>query len=173
MDLKELRDILRILERHDIADFTLEQGEVKLRVRRGGESARSAAGSRRLAPCGAPGEEYPPSAASEGGRNQAGSSAGDKAAAAARTGREAAAGENQFIITSPIVGTFYRAPSPDAAPYVEVGSRVPKGAVVAIIEAMKLMNEIECEVSGTVAAVLVENAQPVEYGSPLFLIDLA
>ncbi len=74
-------------------------------------------------------------------------------------------------VRSPMVGTFYKAPSPDAEPYVTVGSKVKKGTVLCIIEAMKLMNEIESEVSGTVVKVLVENAQPVEYDQPLFLIE--
>ncbi len=74
-------------------------------------------------------------------------------------------------ITSPIVGTFYRAPSPDANPFVEMGARVSKGQVLCIVEAMKLMNEIESDVDGTVVKILVENGQPVEYGEPLFLIE--
>ncbi|GBE02215.1 MAG TPA: acetyl-CoA carboxylase biotin carboxyl carrier protein [Nitrospirae bacterium] len=76
-----------------------------------------------------------------------------------------------FTVTSPIVGTFYRATSPETDPFVNVGSRVNKGQVLCIIEAMKLMNEIECEVDGVVVRVLVENGQPVEYGEPLFLIE--
>ncbi|HKJ02322.1 MAG TPA: acetyl-CoA carboxylase biotin carboxyl carrier protein, partial [Longimicrobiales bacterium] len=74
-------------------------------------------------------------------------------------------------ITSPMVGTFYRAPAPDAPPYVEVGSKVSEGQTLCILEAMKLMNELECEVSGTVVEILVENAQPVEYGQVLFRVD--
>jgi acetyl-CoA carboxylase biotin carboxyl carrier protein len=74
-------------------------------------------------------------------------------------------------ITSPIVGTFYRAPSPDANPFVEMGATVSKGQVLCIVEAMKLMNEIESDVDGTVVKILVENGQPVEYGEPLFLIE--
>jgi acetyl-CoA carboxylase biotin carboxyl carrier protein len=73
-------------------------------------------------------------------------------------------------VTSPIVGTFYRAPNPDAEPYIKVGDAVERGQVLCIVEAMKLMNEIECDVRGTVVKVLPENAQPVEYGEPLFLI---
>ncbi len=76
-----------------------------------------------------------------------------------------------FTVTSPIVGTFYSAPSPDDPPFVEIGAEVRKGQVLCIIEAMKLMNEIESEVDGILARVLVENSQPVEYGEPLFLID--
>ncbi|MDH5590174.1 MAG: acetyl-CoA carboxylase biotin carboxyl carrier protein [Gemmatimonadota bacterium] len=74
-------------------------------------------------------------------------------------------------VTSPMVGTFYRAPAPDAPNYVDVGSRVTKGDTVCIIEAMKLMNELECEVSGSIAEICVENAQPVEYGQVLFRVD--
>jgi acetyl-CoA carboxylase biotin carboxyl carrier protein len=81
--------------------------------------------------------------------------------------------ETQRLITttSPIVGTFYRSPSPDAPPFVDAGARVKKGQVICIIEAMKLMNEIESEVEGVIVRALVENGQPVEYGEPLFLIE--
>ncbi len=80
-------------------------------------------------------------------------------------------GKKYHEIKSPIVGTFYRAPSPDAEPYVKVGDEVFPGTVLCIVEAMKLMNEIESDVHGIVAKILVENAQPVEYGQPLFLIE--
>jgi acetyl-CoA carboxylase biotin carboxyl carrier protein len=76
-----------------------------------------------------------------------------------------------YEVKSPIVGTFYRAPAPDAAPFVQVGSHVDSGSVLCIVEAMKLMNEIECDVAGTVAKILVENGQPVEYDQTLFLIE--
>ena len=74
------------------------------------------------------------------------------------------------FVTSPLVGTFYRAPSPDMSPFVDVGTRIKKGQVLCIVEAMKLMNEIESEIEGAVVQVLVENGQPVEYGEPLFKI---
>jgi acetyl-CoA carboxylase biotin carboxyl carrier protein len=76
-------------------------------------------------------------------------------------------------VASPIVGTFYRAPAPDAAPFVEVGARVRKGQVLCVIEAMKLMNEIESEMDGVIARILVDNGHPVEYGEPIFLVDPA
>jgi acetyl-CoA carboxylase biotin carboxyl carrier protein len=78
-----------------------------------------------------------------------------------------------ITVTSPIVGTFYRSSSPDAPPFVDGGQRIKKGQVLCIIEAMKLMNEIECETDGIVVKALVENGQPVEYGEPLFLIEPA
>jgi len=74
-------------------------------------------------------------------------------------------------VTAPLVGTFYRASSPDAPPFVDVGAKIKKGQVLCIVEAMKLMNEIESEVDGVIARILVENGQPVEYGEPLFLIE--
>jgi acetyl-CoA carboxylase biotin carboxyl carrier protein len=87
--------------------------------------------------------------------------------------QEQVSSENEGLleVTSPMVGTFYSAPSPDADPYVEVGQRVGAGTVLCIIEAMKLMNELESEVGGTIVKIMVENAEPVEYGQVLFLID--
>jgi len=92
--------------------------------------------------------------------------------AAAQTENEAAApgDENLHPVTSPIVGTFYRAPNPDADPYVKVGDFVEQGQTLCIVEAMKLMNEIESDISGTVVRVLTENAQPVEFGESLFMV---
>jgi len=80
--------------------------------------------------------------------------------------------DNIYVIKSPLVGTFYRAPSPDSPPYVEVGDEVKKGDILCIIEAMKIMNEIESEVDGKIVEILVENAQPVEFGQALFKIEV-
>jgi acetyl-CoA carboxylase biotin carboxyl carrier protein len=88
--------------------------------------------------------------------------------AGAATAAEPSAEEELHLITSPIVGTFYRSPAPNADPFVKVGSRVEPDTVVCIIEAMKLMNEVQAEAAGTVAKIYVENGQPVEYGQPLF-----
>ncbi|WP_172958224.1 acetyl-CoA carboxylase biotin carboxyl carrier protein, partial [Thermus scotoductus] len=99
----------------------------------------------------------------------------DLAPAAGAPGLEAQEAKDECAgcveVRAPIVGTFYRAPAPDAPPYVEEGDRVEKGQVLCIIEAMKLMNEIESEVSGIVKKILVKNGEPVEYGQPLFLIQ--
>jgi acetyl-CoA carboxylase biotin carboxyl carrier protein len=159
MDIKEIREILKLLEKHEISDFTLQRGDNRIRVRRG------------------QGMEGPVEATHRAIQMQP-VSAGPLPQYPVFPGEETAAedsltvGEKQFLVTSPIVGTFYRASSPESPPYVEVGSPVSKGAVLCIVEAMKIMNEIECEVSGKVSSVLAENAQPVEYGQPLFIIDL-
>jgi len=87
--------------------------------------------------------------------------------------RETSAESALLEVASPMVGTFYRAPAPDAPPYVEIGDRVSEGQTVCILEAMKLMNELECEVSGTIREICVENADPVEYGQVLFRIEPA
>ena len=103
------------------------------------------------------------------------SPAAGSAPAPASGGAEAAPAkdENVVEITSPMVGTFYRAPSPEAPPYVEIGSQVRKGQTLCILEAMKLMNELEAEIDGVIRAILVENTDPVEFGQPLFLIEPA
>jgi acetyl-CoA carboxylase biotin carboxyl carrier protein len=95
------------------------------------------------------------------------------APAATPAAAPAAVAGNLLEIRSPMVGTFYRAPSPEAPPYVEVGSRVSKGQTLCILEAMKLMNELEAEHAGVIREILVENSEPVEYGQPLFRIEPA
>ncbi|MGD8352737.1 MAG: acetyl-CoA carboxylase biotin carboxyl carrier protein [Pseudomonadota bacterium] len=157
MDIKEIREILKLLDRHGIQDFTLQRGDNKIRVCKGSNPPEASEVRYREAPT----VEAPST------RAAAGASAPPPAA------DQLNVGDNQFLVTSPIVGTFYRAPSPESPPYVEVGATVSKGAVLCIVEAMKIMNEIECEVTGKVSTILVENAQPVEYGQPLFIIDLA
>ena len=159
MDIKEIREILKLLERYEIRDFTLQRGDNRIRVRRG-SAAEELVGAR-LGVVQARETHLEPAA------QEVTASVGEPA-----RGDSLTVGEKQFLVTSPIVGTFYRAPSPESPPYVEVGSQVSKGAVLCIVEAMKIMNEIECDVSGKVSAILAENAQPVEYGQPLFIIDL-
>ena len=158
MDIKEIREILKLVDRYGVQDFTLQKGDTRIRIRKGGIVEEPVAVRTREVPV----QEAPARAASP---------APTEATAAADD--TLAVGENQFLVTSPIVGTFYRSPSPESPPYVEVGSTVTKGSVMCIVEAMKIMNEIESEVSGKVSSVLVENAQPVEYGQPLFIVDLS
>ncbi|NOY87114.1 MAG: acetyl-CoA carboxylase biotin carboxyl carrier protein [Deltaproteobacteria bacterium] len=156
MELKEIREILKLIEKFGIQDFTLQRGDSKVRIRKGGtETGRVMAPLYQAPPSSEPvSGSLPPPVPPE-------------------PSESLTVGENQFLVTSPIVGTFYRAPSPDRPSYVEVGQVANKGTILCIVEAMKIMNEIECEVNGKISAILVENAQPVEYGEPLFIIDLA
>jgi len=161
MDIKEIREILKLLERHGVQDFTLQRGDNKIRVRKNGFVEERTQVRFREVPVA---ETQPPAVQT--------AAAGSGAPTPALAADQLPVGENQFLVTSPIVGTFYRAPSPESPPYVEVGSTVNKGKVLCIVEAMKIMNEIECEVTGKISAILVENAQPVEYSQPLFIVDL-
>jgi acetyl-CoA carboxylase biotin carboxyl carrier protein len=146
MNLKEIREILELLKGSDVSEFELGRGDTVLKLRRGAPPAVYSPPA--LAPAPAPSASPGP----------AGPAAEPKAAPKPA----------HKEIVSPIVGTFYRAPAPDAAPFVEVGARVVKGQVLCIVEAMKIMNQIESDTTGTIAAILVENAQPVAYGQPLF-----
>jgi len=140
-----IRELVAIMRDEDLAEIEVRRWFTTVRVRRpGAEPAVVAA-----APAAAP----------------------DTAAEAAEEAAEAAATARLVPISSPMVGTFYRSPAPDADPYVEENSRIEMGQTVCIVEAMKLMNEIESEVSGRIAKILVENAQPVEYGQALFLVE--
>jgi acetyl-CoA carboxylase biotin carboxyl carrier protein len=152
LDISDLKEILRILEAQDITEFELEQDGVKLRVCRSSGAGAVAAVTSHLVPA-APATAAPPGA--------------PPAPEAAAPGEPAA---NGTLVKSPIVGTFYRAPDPNSPPFVSVGDRVKVGQVLCIIEAMKLMNEIEAEVAGEVLKVHPENGQPVQYGDPLFTV---
>jgi len=154
MNLKEIKDLIELLKDTDIAELEIERSGVKVRIRKGGDVTF---------PPSMPRMEYPPAAIIAPAVPAA--PAAENAVEPSRT--------NQIRVTSPIVGTFYRSSSPDKPSYVEVGDVVKKGQVLCIIEAMKLMNEIESESSGKIVQVLMENGQPVEYGQPLFVIEPA
>ena len=157
MDLKELKEILQILEEKEIAEFELEEEGMKLRIRKAAVvSSNHAAGPGSAAPF----VSLVP--------HPAGSAA---VAAAAPTPAPAAPEASDLVLVrSPMVGTFFRAPDPNSPPFVNTGDRVKVGQVLCIIEAMKLMNEIEAEVAGEIAKVHHENGQPVQYGEALFSI---
>ena len=146
MNLKEIREILELLKGSDVSEFELGRGDTVLKLRRGPAHVPV------LPPPVAPGPAPPVRPA--------------ETPAAASVPPKPTYKES----VSPIVGTFYRSPAPDAAPFVEVGSRVVKGQVLCIVEAMKIMNQIESDTTGTIAAIIVENAQPVAYGQALFHI---
>jgi len=146
MDLRKLKKLIDLVEESGISELELTEGEEKVRI------------SRASAPVAAPQvmQVAAPAVATE--------------AAPAAVPAAEAAGNNGHSVDSPMVGTFYRASSPDASPFVEVGDTVAVGDTLCIIEAMKLLNEIECDKAGVVKKILIENGQPVEFGEPLFVI---
>ncbi len=166
MNQKEIKDLIEFLIEKDIAEFELERGDVKVRIKRAAETpvqpviSTVAAVPSMIAPVAAPLPAPSPVAAPP-----ASSPAPSIPAAPA-----SAAEEELHQVKSPIVGTFYESPAPGAPPFVKPGDSVQAGQVLCIIEAMKLMNEIESDVSGEVVKLLVANGQPVEYGQPLFAI---
>ncbi len=160
MNQKELKELIDFLIEKDISEFELERGDVKVRIKRGGETAATViTHAVPMAPM--------PMAAPPAQANQ---SAAASSAPANPSAAPPAAAEELHTVKSPIVGTFYEAPGPGALPFVKPGDQVAAGQVLCIIEAMKLMNEIEADASGEVVKVLVNNGQPVEYGQPLFAI---
>jgi acetyl-CoA carboxylase biotin carboxyl carrier protein len=152
MDLRKLKKLIDLVQESGIGEIEITEGEEKVRIsRQMSASAPVIMTSPSMQPMGYPG---------------AGAPAGAAAPAA-----PAPAEPQGHQLKSPMVGTFYRAPSPGAPSFIEVGQSVTKGQTLCIIEAMKLLNEIESDVAGTIKAILVENGQPVEYGQPLFLIE--
>jgi|SRR5579871_114781 len=162
MNLKELKELIEFLEEKNIAEFELERGDVKVRIKRAGEQtvvhtqggpgffAVPAAAPAMPVVNGVPGVAAP--------------------ASPAPAPVQPPAEENLQTVKSPIVGTFYEAPSPGAPPFVKVGDVVEEGQVLCIVEAMKLLNEIESDVAGEIVKKLASNGQPIEYGQELFAI---
>jgi len=146
LDLNEIKEILHLLEEQEITEFELEQDGVKLRVVKGASTNHTGPALAGGAPPAAP------------------------VVSAAAPGPAVVEEAGLTVVKSPIVGTFYRAPEANASPFVGVGDRVRVGQVLCIIEAMKLMNEIEAEVAGEIVSVHGDNGQPVQYGDPLFTI---
>lgn len=160
MNQKELKELIEFLIDKDITEFELERGDVKVRIKRGQEIHYTSAPSPIPAPVVAQ-----PSAASHAAPASA-QHAAPPAPAPAVPSEE----EGLHTVKSPIVGTFYESPSPGAPGFVKVGDTITLGQVLCIVEAMKLMNEIESDVAGEIVKILVNNGQPVEYGQPLFLV---
>ena len=153
VDLAEIKRLAELMEAKDLVEVEIEQEGKRVHVVRGGGRMHTAHA--------APPPAYHPAPAPAGAAPAAASGAPPAPAASPSRGVE---------IPSPMVGTFYRAPGPDAAPFVEVGDRISKNTVVCIVEAMKVMNEIKAEVDGEILEVLVQNGEPVEFGQPLFLV---
>jgi len=148
MDLRKLKKLIDLVQESGIAELEITEGEEKVRIAKGGQVSVA--------------------------HVPAGSLPAPATVAAAASSPDPSVVESpgpaRHTLNAPMVGTFYRAPAPDAKPFVEVGQQIKEGETVCIIEAMKLMNEIEADASGTVVEILVENGQPVEYGQPLFVI---
>ena len=170
MDANQIKELMRLISESNFIEFEIEQEGFKLRlIKAGARETAPAASNGPLAPVvvtvpAASAHVEPPPAAPDAAAPAA------APAPAAPAPDPAEAREGLHEVRSPIVGTFYRSPNPDAAPFVSVGDRVKAGQVLCIIEAMKLMNEIECDVAGEVAEVVAANGQPVEYGETLFRV---
>jgi acetyl-CoA carboxylase biotin carboxyl carrier protein len=164
MNQKELKELIEFLIEKDIAEFELERGDVKVKIKRAAEpSSHALPDSRFIAvqpvSVAAPQVVSPLAASAE--------AAGGVASAPPAT---PAPDENLHIVKSPIVGTFYESPSPGSPPFVKVGDKLEVGQVLCIVEAMKLMNEIECDMAGELVKKLIANGQPIEYGQELFAV---
>ncbi|MDX1404952.1 MAG: acetyl-CoA carboxylase biotin carboxyl carrier protein [Woeseiaceae bacterium] len=155
MDIRKVKKLIELLDESGIAEIEITEGEEAVRISRYASAAPAAA------PVAAPVAAAPPASAPQA----------PQAAAPAATTSAAEAEEEGHIVTAPMVGTFYSASSPGAAAFVQVGDRVAVGDTLCIIEAMKMMNQIEAEVSGTIKSIRVQNGEPVEYGQTLFVID--
>jgi acetyl-CoA carboxylase biotin carboxyl carrier protein len=149
MDLRKLKKLIDLVQESGIAELEITEGEEKVKIVKGGAVSAQFA------------QAFPGAPAATGE---------PRAVVAALPAAEPEPGQDGHVLKAPMVGTFYRTPSPDAKPFVEVGQTIKEGQTICIIEAMKLMNEIEADASGVVKAILVENGQPVEYGQPLFII---
>ena len=147
MDLRKLKKLIDLVQESGIAELEITEGEEKVKIVKGGGVTMTAAPQAAFAPAAPVASAVAPAAPAE-----------------------TETGQDGHVVKAPMVGTFYRSPSPDAKAFVEVGQAVKEGDTICIIEAMKLMNEIEADASGVVKAILVENGQPVEYGQPLFIL---
>lgn len=156
MTLKELKEMINLMEEHSLSEIEIEKEGLKIKLKRGPSGKVVTEQMPMMSQI--PTAPAPMQAAAPAGQ---------------QTARETADDANTLIVRSPMVGTFYAAPAPDAAPYVMKGKSVKVGDVLCIIEAMKLMNEIKSDVGGIVQDILVENGQPVEFDQPLFKVQKA
>ncbi|MGD8778428.1 MAG: acetyl-CoA carboxylase biotin carboxyl carrier protein [Ignavibacteria bacterium] len=158
MDLNLIKKLIKIVENSDISDFAVEEGDLKISISKNTVNHNTVTAPQ-------------PQVIQSVPQQQATSAAAIETETKEESKEEKTSAENLHEVKSPIVGTFYRAPAPDADPYVKVGDHVSEGTVLCIVEAMKLMNEIESDMGGRIVKILVENATPVEYNQPLFLIE--
>jgi acetyl-CoA carboxylase biotin carboxyl carrier protein len=164
MEPREIKVLLELMQEYGLVELQIEDKKGKIRLVR--SSMTSATADHASAPSPAPAKSRTPLP-----RRPAPSAASNGQAAGGPNSAAPALADNQKLVASPMVGTFYRAASPEADPFAEEGDHVRKGQTLCIIEAMKMMNEIEAEFSGRVVRILCENAQPVEYGQPLLILE--
>ena len=155
MDLRKLKTLIDLVEASDISELELTEGEEKVKISRQNSTAASLPSANYIQQPIQPTINQQPQIQSE----------------APSDNLETTSTDTKNSITSPMVGTFYRAASPDSAPFIDIGSTVKKGETLCIIEAMKILNEIESDKEGTITKILIENGQPVEFGQPLFEIS--
>ena len=155
MDLRKLKTLIDLVEASDISELELTEGEEKVKISRQNNKAQSSAPVNYVQQPIQPPVNQQPQAQTEEPLGKVDTTTID----------------NKDAITSPMVGTFYRSASPDSAPFIDIGSTVKKGETLCIIEAMKILNEIESDKEGTISKILIENGQPVEFGQPLFEIS--
>ncbi|MEX0997157.1 MAG: acetyl-CoA carboxylase biotin carboxyl carrier protein [Flavobacteriaceae bacterium] len=158
MDIKEIQNLIKFVAKSGASEVKLEMGDIKITIKTGGDESKGETTYIQQVPV----QQQPQQVAQPQQANQV-----------SQENAEAAANEEDKYVTikSPIIGTFYRKPSPDKPSFVEVGSTVKVGDPLCVIEAMKLFNEIESEVSGKIVKVLVDDSSPVEFDQPLFLVD--
>jgi len=166
MDFNQVQELIRMVSKHKLTEFILKEGDFKLVIR---NQPSSDAAAPVMMPAAPPVVTIAPPVTAPAAAPAAPVKSDTPAAAPAASDENA----NLLTVKSPMVGTFYRSSGPDKAPFVKVGDSVEKGATVCVIEAMKLFNEIESDVKGKIVKVLVEDASPVEYDQPLFLVDPA
>ena len=172
MDLKEIQNLIKFVARSGASEVKLEMDDIKITIKTGGEEKGETTYINQY-PMGGGGQmqhQIAQQPQQQQSQSQGGESSQDTSVS--KDAAQKAANDAKYItVKSPIIGTFYRKPSPDKSVFVEVGDSIKVGDVLCVIEAMKLFNEIESEVSGTIVKVLVDDASPVEFDQPLFLVD--
>jgi acetyl-CoA carboxylase biotin carboxyl carrier protein len=165
MDIRKIKKLIELLEESGVAEIEIKEGEESVRI------ARHSPAGAHAHPAATPTVTHsPPSAARAPAAGSTRLSASPSAPAEDAPGG-AVAGAGEHVVTAPMVGTYYNAPSPGAKPFVEIGDEIQAGQVLCVIEAMKMMNQIESEIAGRVRAVLLNNGEPVEFGQPLFIVE--
>ncbi|HAP67296.1 MAG TPA: acetyl-CoA carboxylase biotin carboxyl carrier protein [Nitrospinae bacterium] len=160
MDLKELKRLVELFEKSSISELEIDEKGTKVRLRKGGAGSAEVSAYRHIT--------HTPPSPHQASLTQTKT---EEVTAGIKHKKVVPQGDNYVIVESPMVGTFYRASSEGSAPYVKEGDVIEKGQVLCIVEAMKLMNEIESEVRGRIVSILIENAHSVEFGEPMFVIE--